>query len=82
MVSVVKFKTLGDKLANVKDKALFDLLANALAEIQMQTLGYALGEGRAKELKKVVSTSSAILSYILRGNLLSRSSSSIPPTVL
>ena len=62
MVSVVKFKTLGDKLANVKDKALFDLLANALAEIQMQTLGYALGEGRAKELKKVVSTSSAILS--------------------
>ena len=38
----------------MKDKALFDLLANARAEIQMQTLGYALGEVRAKKLKMIL----------------------------
>ena len=34
---VVKVKTIAQKLANVEAKALVDLLANALAEIQMQT---------------------------------------------
>ena len=37
IVAVVKVKKLAQNLANVETKALVDLLANALAEIQMQT---------------------------------------------
>ena len=37
IVAVVKVKTLAQKLTNVEAKALVGLLANALAEIQMQT---------------------------------------------
>ena len=37
IVAVAKVKTLAQKPANVEAKALVDLLANALAEIQMQT---------------------------------------------
>ena len=37
IVAVVKVKTLAQKLPNVEAKALVDLLANALAEMQMQT---------------------------------------------
>ena len=39
MVAVVKVKTLQKKLVNVEAKALVDLLANTLLEIEMQTLG-------------------------------------------
>ena len=39
MVAVVKVKTLQNKLANVEAKALVELLANTLLEIEMQTLG-------------------------------------------
>ena len=38
---------MGTKLANVKAKELVELLANALAVIQMQTLGYTLAEVKA-----------------------------------
>ena len=48
MVAVVKVKTRVDKLAIADDKELSDTLANILAEIQMQTLGYTLGEVEAK----------------------------------
>ena len=39
MIAVVKVKTLKNKLANVEAKALVDLLANTLLQIEMQTLG-------------------------------------------
>ena len=39
MVAVVKVKTLQNKLANVEAKALVELLANTLLQIEMQTLG-------------------------------------------
>lgn len=39
MIAVVKVKTLQNKLANVQAKALVDLLANTLLQIEMQTLG-------------------------------------------
>ena len=39
MVAVVKDKTLADKLSSVEAKALLGTLANTLAETEKQTLG-------------------------------------------
>lgn len=39
MVAVLKVKTLENQLANVEAKALVDLLANTLLQIEIQTLG-------------------------------------------
>ena len=39
MVAVEKGKTVADKLANMKAKAVVDALANTLAQIHMKTLG-------------------------------------------
>ena len=50
MVAVVKVKTLQNQLANVEAKALVDLLANTLLEIEIQTLGYTLAKVEAKAL--------------------------------
>ena len=48
--AVVKVKTRKDKLAITANKALVETLANILAEIQMQKLGYKLVEMHAKAL--------------------------------
>ena len=50
LVVVVKVRTLEQKLVNGEPKVLVDLLANALAEILMQRLGYTLAEVQAKLL--------------------------------
>ena len=42
MVAKVKVETFANKVANVEAKALVDLLANTLAEIQMQVEAKAL----------------------------------------
>lgn len=48
MVAVVKFKKLANNVANVKPKELVN--SNALALIQMQTLGFTLAEVQAEAL--------------------------------
>ena len=47
MVAVVQFKKLAEKTGQRED-----LFANALAVIQMQTLGYTLAEVKAQALMK------------------------------